>query len=410
MDWWCAHHLARSYDKIVFDPTGTDHDPKHHLNLFTGFTFTRENSVKGDVSPILNHLRDVWYKGAPDANEYFLDWLAGLIQFPGRKMKTVPVAKGGQGTGKSMIAHFLRKIMGDQYFSQVLDINQLTGTFNSSDDMTNLLTFLDECTFSGDKAQANKIKGFVSEVKRKHEAKFVNRIEVKNHSNVMICANGDSCTNRECDDRRYFCTEVDGLYSGVQTPESKCYFDRIGDVSPSAFAYFLYNRDISDFNPCAFPSTKYGRYQKLIGLETAHAFIDWWIKDDLSGVTPFCGCAKCNKGCGHNKCELGPYGVPGTFKIPSNMIFLKYRDWQITQPTKRTIIQAVLFKMFDTVFQMSPGYKPNTRPTDINGNRYFEHILPSVDECKKSFALTVKEPQWYLDGVPVEVPVEVPVK
>ena len=46
--------------------------------------------------------------------------------------------------------------------------------FQSEKVKTNLLTFLDECTFAGDKKQASQLKGLLSEGTRKWEAKFLN--------------------------------------------------------------------------------------------------------------------------------------------------------------------------------------------------------------------------------------------
>ena len=113
--------------------------------------------------------------------------------------------------------------MGPQYFSQVLDINQILSQFNGADDLTNLITFLDECTFSGDKKQSAQIKGFISELRKKHEAKFVNRVEVDNRPYLMMSSNTDTCCAKEFDDRRYFCTEVESDYSGIQDARSKEY-------------------------------------------------------------------------------------------------------------------------------------------------------------------------------------------
>ncbi len=53
--------------------------------------------------------------------------------------------------------------------------------------------------------------------------------------------------------------------------------------------------------------------------------------------------------------------------------------------------------MFDMVFHLSPGYKTDTRPT-TDGKRGYVHILPTVDECKKALARTMKEPEWYTDS------------
>jgi hypothetical protein len=283
---------------------------------------------------------------------------------------------------------------------------------------------LDECIFSGDKKQMNQIKGFVSETKKKYEAKFVNRVTVSNLSNIIISSNNDSCTSREHDDRRYFCTEVQSMYSGVQTLESKKYFDAINDVSDYAWAYFLYNRDISQFNPAQFPSTQYGRYQKLIGLESGLGFIDYWIKDYLVGAKPSCTCNKCNDNeQGHNNHILGPYEAL-TFQIELKQLLRKYTEWQSQQPSKRVINQGQLLKTFDMVFgqlDKSHGYKTrrlnesesynymnehNKQQYELQNSQYQQHQqrerlyiihLPKISTCKNAFANHLKEPNWFTD-------------
>ena len=67
-----------------------------------------------------------------------------------------------------------------EHFISATSLDAVTGTFQEERMKTNLLTFLDECTFSGDKRQSSILKGLLSEAWRKWEAKFINPIRIRN--------------------------------------------------------------------------------------------------------------------------------------------------------------------------------------------------------------------------------------
>jgi hypothetical protein len=91
--------------------------------------------------------------------------------------------------------------------------------------------------------------------------------------------------------------ELDNKYAGPQTEESKAYFQPIIDTKPEHFAWFLYNRDISDFNPREVPVTDCLREQAVMGsnsveqwlrrvletgeLDDTHKFNEWMVKSSL---------------------------------------------------------------------------------------------------------------------------------
>jgi hypothetical protein len=279
MDIWLHHPEAREFDAIDFIPSASGH-ADGIFNLFRGLAITPAIAATcdGDVTPIVDHVHELWCKGNQHVTDFLLSWMSHLIQRPGVKMCTAPVLKGGQGAGKGIIVQLLGDILGAQHFMGVRNVEDVTGCFQEDKAKTNLLTFLDECTFAGDKRQSSVLKGLLTEKMRKWEAKFVNPVRIANHSNYIVASNYDQIVYVEEDDRRWFCIEVDSKYAGPQTPESKAYFDKLASVPAAAFARFLYERDISGFNPRAPPSTEYMRHQKVINFGSVTAYVEMALR------------------------------------------------------------------------------------------------------------------------------------
>jgi hypothetical protein len=234
------------------------------------------------AKPVIDHILHIWCKGDQKVCDYLLSWMAHLVQFPWKKMTVCPVLKGGQGAGKGIIiSHFLKSILGTEHFIAVMDVERVLGKFQMEKTKTNLLTFLDECTFAGDKRQASKLKGLLSECDRHFEAKFVNGFTLRNYSNFIIASNYDKIVLVEKDDRRYMCIEVDSKFSGPQTPESKDYFDTLLTVNPQHFAHFLYSRDVAGWNARSAPSTEYMRYQKKSNFGSVMDWLEECLREDM---------------------------------------------------------------------------------------------------------------------------------
>jgi hypothetical protein len=283
IDLWRQHSDKRTCHVLGFEPAeppGTG-SSSGMFNLFRGLGIPRDAAVKdtAQVQLVVWHILTIWCRGNEVHCKYLLDWMAHLVQRPGVKMIVAPVLKGGQGAGKGIIIQLLGDILGSEHFISATNLEAVTGTFQEEKVKTNLLTFLDECTFGGDKRQSSVLKGLLSENMRKWEAKFLNPIRIKNHSNFIVASNYDQVVNVEADDRRWFCLEVDNRYAGPQTDESKAYFDTLGAVDPSAFAYYLYNRDITGFTPRKIPSTAYGREQKSINFDSPTGWIEQILRE-----------------------------------------------------------------------------------------------------------------------------------
>jgi hypothetical protein len=74
----------------------------------------REHAVEDAAQAQLveDHVRIIWCRGNQTQGDYLLDWMAHLVQRPGVKMMVVPVIRGGQGAGKSIITYMLGAILG----------------------------------------------------------------------------------------------------------------------------------------------------------------------------------------------------------------------------------------------------------------------------------------------------------
>jgi hypothetical protein len=271
IDLWLQDPDSRECDEVTFNPDCRDLPGE--FNLFRGLAIPEHQAIEGDIKVWLEHLETIICCNQQKEFEYMLGWSAHLIQRPGVKMCAVPAMKAGQGAGKGMMVQPLARILGIDHYYQVTNLDYLTGNFQQEKLKTNLLTFIDECTFSGDKKQQGQLKGLITEDTRQLNIKFINPITIRSCTNFIIASNYEQIVLVEKDDRRYLILSVDSRWVGPQTKESELYFNRLRAVDDKAIAHFLYNYDLSNFNPKSIPQTEYQKYQKRINFDTAEEWI-----------------------------------------------------------------------------------------------------------------------------------------
>jgi hypothetical protein len=383
---WSRAETMRTCARVDFDPTpGAQETNSRVFNLFRKLAITREEAIRNDEDAgiITGHVRDIWAKGDSKIADYLLNWMAHLIQKPHIKMMTVPVLKGGQGAGKGLIIQLLGKILGDNHFLQAATVESVTGGFQEEAIKTNLLCFLDECTFSGDKKQASQLKGIITVAKRRWEAKFINAMRVKNFSNLIIASNYDAIVHVESDDRRYVCVEVDSRHAGPQTPASKAYFDRLAAVKPVHFAHMLYHRDITGFNPKAIPSTSYARDQKVRNFDLTLGWIctsleQGYLKDDCRNNVNF---------------NTNGTDVKEPVVITCGDLFSSYRaharsstaKWKHAEDVQKLVIKQLKDCLQDSIQQTKKGARGMQSPAIKFSN---------LEALRCAFQASVKEATW----------------
>lgn len=264
---WLGWDKRRSYNKIVFKPSGTVLPGE--FNTFMGlrvemvfditspdFDLTEANMEK--IKLRLKHLREVLADNNPDVFDYLLKWLK-VVLVAKLKSKVALVFIGGQGTGKgSFWDEFLgQKLVGGDEdgrcngpYSQIGDIDKIVGRFNTLG-IGRLLINGDECSsFGGAYKQNNALKRILTERVNQWEQKGVDAITVRDFANYIFTTNNPHPVKVEADDRHFLVLKVGNKYK-----QNKDYFVALMNEvaiegSEAIFMRYLMERvDITSFSP-----------------------------------------------------------------------------------------------------------------------------------------------------------------
>jgi hypothetical protein len=277
---WINSDQRSRRQRFVFDPseTGSPWD----YQLYKGLAIDKERAdrwaaehkeeCREAARPALDHIRDKWCRKNPVLSEYVLNWMALMVQKPWVRPKVAIVLRGNQGSGKGILVELLKKIVGATHSVTVHRSDDVVGRFTGALKRCVLL-FVDEAISPRNQTEAGRFKALVTEPTHTVEDKFLPAVHFDNFMHIIMASNEWSIVHADKADRRSVCLEVDDLYCGSQTPESKLYFDALAAVPPEAFAKVLYDRDLTNFNPSNVPQTPLLRQQKL---HTASAPVKWW--------------------------------------------------------------------------------------------------------------------------------------
>jgi hypothetical protein len=249
-DAWLEWTGRRQYDRAVFDPSGEASEPDV-LNLWTGWPI---QPAPGDWSLIRRHIAEIVCAGDERCAAYFIKWIARLFQRPSEPGLVVPVLRGKEGAGKSVLGVAIRRALG-QYGLAVSNPHHVVGNFNAH--LRDLL-FLEasEAFFAGDRGQANHLKALITDDLLVIESKGVDAVTVPNMLHVFMTTNEGWAIAAGPESRRYFVLDVSDARRG-DAEYFKALFAQVGDDQAiAAMLYDLQALDLSDFNVQQFPVTE----------------------------------------------------------------------------------------------------------------------------------------------------------
>jgi len=245
--WWEEHPQRRQYDSLVFAP---GYETPDEYNLWKGFGV---EDIPGDCSMFHDHVLNNLCSGDQESYKYILDWAARMIQYPARPGEAALVFRGDQGTGKTMFARILGKLVG-RHFLAVTDSKHLLGSFNAHL-RDCLLLLADEAFYAGDKKHEGMLKTMVTEPDMIIENKGVDAEIASNYIHLIISSNSDWVVPVGGHERRFFVLTV----SNEKRQDSK-YFGKLNSQMENggyeALLHELMHRDISNFNVRDFPRTE----------------------------------------------------------------------------------------------------------------------------------------------------------
>jgi hypothetical protein len=281
---WMSDEDMRFYNNVDYYPT-MDMCPENTFNLWNDFPIKSIPLDKdADTSLLHFHLKTL-LKGDEKDYDWFLNWLAHIVQSPHKKTEVAVVFYDKQqGTGKSLIAEeFLKKIIGDNKMITTCRTDKVFGKFTNT--QGKILCVLNEAsgkeTFELNEVIKESITGKTIEM----EKKGVDSLRIRDYLNYIITTNNLNCIKLEEGDRRFMVFATSSELKGNVN-----YFNNLAsalddDVIMRKFYEELMNRDLSKFNPSRDrQNNKIMDIMKEHNVDVILEFINYWKQeaDDVS--------------------------------------------------------------------------------------------------------------------------------
>lgn len=257
-DAWLEWDRRRQYlGGVVFDPSGRPTAPDVY-NLHRGWSIEPR---AGDWSIVREHIHDVVCAGDPALFAYLIGWMCRLVQRPDLPGEVVPVLRGKQGAGKSVIGNALRRIFG-QHAMAVSSPRAVTGQFNAHlRDLVFLLA--NEAFFAGDRAAVSSLKALITDETLFVEQKGIDAVETPNYLHVLMTTNADWAVPVALDDRRFAVFDVAASRVG-----DRAYFEALhaavrDDAVLAAMLHDLLAESLEGFEVRDIPATS-ARHEQMV--------------------------------------------------------------------------------------------------------------------------------------------------
>lgn len=191
-----------------------------------------------------------------------IDFMAYMVQFPGRKIRWSPMIQGAEGCGKTLLAEMQKAVHGKEHV-KTIDGTAVLGGWNDWA-FGYQLVVLEEVRVQGTNRYdiMNRLKPWITNEDIPINEKFRSSRDVRNITNYMLFSNHHDALALTPNDRRYFVIKS-ALQSKRQVLDlGPRYFENLFGMlrdMPGALRAFFLNWEISpDFRPDGHaPSTKY---------------------------------------------------------------------------------------------------------------------------------------------------------
>jgi len=237
---WIKDNHIKSYQSVCFCPKELeDKYIDKHFNLFKGFraSLLPPKYNYKIIQPFLNHIKEVLMNDNADYYNWFIQYLANIIQNPNVRSNVIIIFQGTQGAGKSIVVDTIANhIIGKEYAVSTSSPERVFfGTFNS---------LLCNKIFSVINEAGNELRGCMDKIKDlcvvdniNVEKKGKDPITFTNYNNFIGTTNNLNPFDIDWDDRRFAWFRTSDKYLGNED-----YFNMLRDsIEHEDFASSLYN-------------------------------------------------------------------------------------------------------------------------------------------------------------------------
>ena len=269
------NEYTNKYSNFEFNPKKQRKTDKY--NLFRGFKYD-DTTINYDMNKIqhyLNHIKYVCNENN-EAYEYFINWMAHIIQKPDIKTEVAVVLFSSvEGIGKNIIWDVFAKLL-EGYETRFRDTSSLTQKFNS-DMMGKLFVIGDEIKARAQEV-ADELKDIITRREEIIEFKGKDQFKLTDYKNYAFTTNNENVFKTTKSDRRYFM---------VEAPEEKKeaeHYKKLVDLlhdeeTLKHLHYYFKNKDISMFSPRDIVVTD---YKKRMIMEHIPAYYKFFVDKKYS--------------------------------------------------------------------------------------------------------------------------------
>lgn len=252
--------LFALYERLVFTPHTGDWKQKDHprdCNIFQGFKGATEDiSPLNDteienIEPLLRHVKEVIASDDLDLYDYFLTYLAWIVQRPTEKtMIFMLLYSGQQQVGKNIIMKFISKyVIGREYAIERTGLSEILNEKNADFEKC-LLCVVNEIVTDKYHSDFDRLKDLITSDRRRIRKLYQDPIELDNYTNYIGTSNSKFALRVEGKtDARMCCIEVSDRYKGNRSYFSKlasCFNNRCGELFYRFLLNYPINRDLRE--------------------------------------------------------------------------------------------------------------------------------------------------------------------
>lgn len=241
---WLHWPLRKSVAKLTYAP-GNDRlfekEGRDYYNQWRGWGV---EPVKGDIKPYLELIDFVFAGASKEHLEWFLDWCAYPIKYPGTKLFASCLIHGRRtGTGKTLLFYTLKRIYGENFIKiKNEDLLQTWWLENKQ------FVLGDEISGSDKRAEADAIKTIITQEEANVNVKFIPQFTIPDVTNYGFTSNHSDAMFLEDEDRRQFVHEV--IHDQPLPEEFYRNYDKwLNGDGPAALMHWFLQRKLDKFNP-----------------------------------------------------------------------------------------------------------------------------------------------------------------
>jgi hypothetical protein len=247
VDAWFDDPLIRTYRRLDFIPPPLT-CPPGVFNTWKGFGIDKVHAnSSGNIEPFLKHASII--VGNDQASiDYFLKWLAQLVQQPGRLIGIALVFVSDEGAGKNIFWDAFFNMLGvDYYFETANPEHELFGK-HANGRKFKLLIDIDEAKMKDTFGNSDRLKNMITSEHFNYEQKGVDPVTLRNFARIILTTNNELCVKITDNNRRYVVFETSNEKIG-----NLAYFSQFATymADPSnqkAIIDYLRSIDITNYN------------------------------------------------------------------------------------------------------------------------------------------------------------------